>query len=28
VPAGPHLTLARVAHLPGGWAVSSWQPLT
>ena len=28
VSAGPHLTLARVAHLPGGWAVSSWQPLT
>ncbi|MCW3033335.1 MAG: hypothetical protein JWM60_1680 [Solirubrobacterales bacterium] len=26
LPAGFHLTLARVARVDGGWAVSSWEP--
>jgi hypothetical protein len=28
LPAGPHVTLARLAHLPGGWAVSAWNPIS
>jgi hypothetical protein len=28
LPAGPHVTLARVTHLPGGWAVSEWDPIS
>ena len=28
LPAGPHVTLARLAHLPGGWAVSQWDPIS
>jgi hypothetical protein len=28
LPAGLHVTVARVAELPGGWAVSSWRPET
>jgi hypothetical protein len=28
LPAGPHVTLARVVHLPGGWAVSAWDPIS
>jgi hypothetical protein len=26
LPAGFHVTLARVTHLRAGWAVSSWRP--
>jgi len=26
LPAAPHVTLARTAHLPHGWAVSEWSP--
>lgn len=26
LPAGDHVTLARVARVPDGWAVSSWEP--
>jgi hypothetical protein len=26
LPAGPHVTLAQVRHLDGGWAVSAWNP--
>jgi hypothetical protein len=28
LPAGPHVTLARVVHLPGGWTVSTWSPIS
>jgi hypothetical protein len=28
LPAGPHVTLARVVHLAGGWAVSAWDPIS
>jgi hypothetical protein len=28
LPAGPHVTLARVVHLRGGWAVSAWDPIS
>jgi len=28
LPAGPHVTLARVVHLPRGWAVSAWSPIS
>lgn len=28
LPPGPHVTLAQVARLPGGWAVSVWLPLS
>jgi len=26
LPPGPHVTLARVTHEPGGWVVSAWAP--
>ncbi len=28
LPAGPHVTLARVVHLRVGWAVSAWDPIS
>jgi hypothetical protein len=28
LPAGPHVTLARVVHLASGWAVSAWDPIS
>ena len=28
LPAGPHVTLARVVHVAGGWAVSAWDPIS
>jgi len=28
LPPGPHVTLAEVARLRGGWAVSVWQPIS
>jgi len=28
LPAGPHVTLARVVHVTGGWAVSAWDPIS
>jgi hypothetical protein len=28
LPAGPHVTLARVVHLADGWAVSAWDPVS
>jgi hypothetical protein len=28
LPVGPHVTLARVVHLGGGWAVSAWDPIS
>jgi hypothetical protein len=28
LPAGPHVTLARIVRLAGGWAVSAWDPIS
>jgi hypothetical protein len=28
LPRGPHVTLARLTHLPGGWVVSQWNPIS
>jgi hypothetical protein len=28
LPAGPHVTLARVARIDGRWAVSTWDPIS
>ena len=28
LPAGPHVALARVVHVAGGWAVSAWDPIS
>lgn len=28
LPAGPHVTIARVTHLTRGWVVSAWNPLS
>ena len=28
LPAGPHVTLARVARIDGRWAVSAWDPIS